>query len=75
MGTELEIDPQSIDLNDQYIRGALTGTDDKGNFKPQSLWEFQQSLRKDPRWMNTTKAQNQVASTASRVMEMFGLVG
>jgi hypothetical protein len=75
MGTELEIDPQSIDLNDQYIRGALTGVDDKGNFKPKSLWEFQQSLREDPRWMNTTKAQNQVASTASRVMEMFGLVG
>jgi hypothetical protein len=75
MGTELEIDPQSINLDDQYIRGALTSVDDKGNFKPQSLWEFQQSLRKDPRWMNTTKAQNQVASTASRVMEMFGLVG
>jgi len=75
MGTELEIDPQSIDLNDQYIRKALTSSDDKGNFKPQGLWEFQQSLRSDPRWMNTTKAQNQVASTASRVMEMFGLVG
>jgi hypothetical protein len=75
MGTELEIDPQGIDLNDQYIRKALTSADDKGNFKPQSLWEFQQSLREDPRWMNTNKAQNQVASTASRVMEMFGLVG
>lgn len=75
MGTELEIDPQSINLDDPYIRKALTSSDDKGNFKPQGLWEFQQSLRSDPRWMNTTKAQNQVASTASRVMEMFGLVG
>ena len=75
MGTELEIDPQSIDLNDPYIRGALTGVDDTGNFKPKSLWEFQQSLRNDPRWMDTNKAQNQVASISSRVMEMFGLVG
>lgn len=75
MADELEIDPYSISLNDSYIRSALTGVDDQGNPRPKSLWEFQQELRNDPRWMNTNKAQNQVSSITSRVMEMFGLVG
>jgi len=75
MASELEIDPQGISLDDNYIRGALTSVDEKGDPRPQSLWQFQQTLRKDPRWMDTTKAQNQVASTASNVMKMFGLVG
>lgn len=75
MANELEIDAQSISLDDKYIRGALTGVDEKGNAKPQGLFEFQQTIRKDPRWMDTTKAQNNIASTASSVMRMFGLVG
>ena len=75
MAQELEIDPQSISLDDQYLRSALTGVDEKGNPRPKSLWEFQRELRNDPRWINTTKAQNQVSSIASGVMEMFGLVG
>jgi hypothetical protein len=73
MANELELDPQSISLDDSYIRSALTSVDDTGNARPKSLWEFQRELRNDPRWMNTNKAQNQVSSIASRVMEMFGL--
>jgi hypothetical protein len=75
MASELEVDPQSIALDDNYIRSALTSVDEKGDARPQSLWEFQQTLRKDPRWMNTNKAQNKIADTASSVMKMFGLVG
>jgi hypothetical protein len=75
MAQELEIDPQSISLDDQYIRGALTGVDDQGNPRAKSLWEFQRELRNDPRWMNTTKAQNEISSIASDVMQMFGLRG
>jgi HSP20 family molecular chaperone IbpA len=75
MANELEIDPQSISLDDQYIRGALTGIDDQGNPRAKSLWEFQRELRNDPRWMNTNKAQNEVTSIASEVMQMFGLRG
>ena len=75
MANELEIDPQSISLDDGYIRSALTGIDEKGNPRPKSLWEFQRELRNDPRWPNTNKAQNQISSMTSRVMEMFGLVG
>jgi len=75
MANELEIDAQSISLNDNYIYKALTNVNDKGDSAPQSLWQFQQELRKDPRWINTNKAQNTMASTTTKVMQMFGLVG
>jgi hypothetical protein len=75
MASELEIDPQSISLDDTYIRKALTNIDEQGNAKHQSLWQFQRDLRNDPRWMDTNKAQNQIGDTASKVMQMFGLVG
>jgi hypothetical protein len=75
MASELEIDPQAISLDDSYIRKALTNIDEQGNAKPQSLWQFQRDLRNDPRWMDTNKAQNQIGETASKVMQMFGLVG
>jgi hypothetical protein len=67
MAEELELDPFSIQLQDPYIQEALGGQI--------SLGDFYQKVRQDPRWMNTRKAQNSIASAASRVMEMFGLVG
>lgn len=75
MAEEFEIDPNQINLNDPYIRGALTGMNDKGDFTPTGLWDFQKKLRQDPRWQNTSKAQNEITSVAGRVMQMFGLMG
>jgi hypothetical protein len=67
MAEELELDPASIQLNDPYIQEALGGQI--------GLGDFYQKVRQDPRWMNTRNAQNSIASTATKVMEMFGLVG
>ena len=67
MAEELELDPYSITLSDPYIQEALGGQI--------GLGDFFQKVRQDPRWMNTRRAQNSIASTTSRVMEMFGLVG
>lgn len=75
MAEEFEIDPNQINLNDPYIRGALTAMNDKGDFVPVGLWDFQKKLRQDPRWENTSKAQNEITSVAGRVMQMFGLMG
>ena len=75
MAQELEIDPNQITLNDPYIRSALSGMNDKGDFTPMGLWDFQKKLRQDPRWENTSKAQNEVTSVTGRVMQMFGLMG
>ena len=75
MAQELELDPNQITLNDPYIRSALGGMSDSGDFVPMGLWDFQKKLRQDPRWENTSKAQNEVTSITGRVMQMFGLMG
>lgn len=75
MAEELELDPNMITLNDPYIRSALGGMNDKGDFQPMGLWDFQKKLRNDPRWENTSKAQNEITSMTGKVMQMFGLMG
>jgi hypothetical protein len=67
MAEELELDAASIQLSDPYIQEALGGQI--------GLGDFYQKVRQDPRWMNTRNAQNSIAGVASKVMEMFGLVG
>lgn len=75
MAEELELDPNMITLNDPYIRSALGGMNDNGDFQPMGLWDFQKKLRNDPRWENTSKAQNEITSMTGKVMQMFGLMG
>lgn len=71
MARELELSPYDIKLTDPYIDQALSGSTEG----PMSLWEFQKKIRNDPRWMETSYAQNQITGVASAVMEMFGLRG
>lgn len=75
MADILEISPQQITLNDPYIREALMGIDDKGNPKPMGLWDFEKRLKNDPRWMKTKQAMNDIASTATDILQIFGLRG
>lgn len=75
MASEFEMSPNMVTLNDPYVREALTGIDEQGNPTPMGLWDFQKKLRKDPRWMNTSKAQNEVTGVAGRIMQMFGVMG
>lgn len=79
MAQTLELNPSEIDLFDPTIRKALsTGTvDDKG--KPTAgstpLWQFEQTLRQDPRYMKTQQAQNSVMSVGKKVLSDMGLAG
>ena len=75
MSQTFEMMPDQISLDDPYIRQAMTGTDDQGNPKPMGLFDFQQKLRQDPRWMGTKQAEDQVSNIANDVLRMFGFVG
>jgi len=75
MADTFEILPDQISLDDPDLRQAMTGVDDKGNPKPMGLFDFQQKLRKDPRWMNTKQAEDQMTGIANEVLRMFGFVG
>ncbi len=74
MSNILEIDANTIGLNDVYINQALTGLNDKGEPSTKPLWQFEQDLRKDPRWNYTKNAQDSLMGTARKVLQDFGLV-
>jgi hypothetical protein len=65
----LEVNPNSITLDDPTLRMAI------GPDKEMSLYEYQRSLRKDPRWQFTDRAREEVSSAASRVLKDFGFQG
>ena len=74
MSRTLEIDPMSINLDDPYLRQATTSLDDSGKPRAQSLWEFQQALRDDPRWMNTDQAVKRQTDIGAGILRRFGIL-
>ena len=69
MASTLEIDPESISLDDPTLRMAI------GPDKEMSLYDFQRSLRKDPRWQYTDQARQSVSEAALGVLRDFGFTG
>jgi len=73
MGRILEINGEALDLYDPSIRGALTSVNketNKAELKP--LWQFENELRKDPRWLKTNNAREGINTTARQVLQDFG---
>lgn len=76
MASTLELDPSDVDLFDPTIRKALGtsgGTDGKPGSMP--MWEFEQSLRQDSRYMKTKQAQDQTMAVGHQVLKDMGVLG
>jgi hypothetical protein len=69
MATELELQPDEIDLNDGTLRMAIS---DKGDM---NLYDFKKALRKDSRWQYTENAREEVSNVALDVLRDFGFQG
>ncbi len=69
MATELELQPDEIDLNDSTLRMAIT---DKGDM---NLYDFKKALRQDNRWQYTGAAKEEVSNAALGVLRDFGFQG
>jgi hypothetical protein len=69
MAKTLEVDPNAITLDDPTLRSAFTSTGE------QTLYDFQRSLRKDPRWQYTNNAREDVSNSVTKVLQDFGFVG
>lgn len=74
MADILEINPDSVDLFDPTIRSAISGRDKDGKPAMKSIWQFEQDLRKDPRWLKTKNAQDGVMAVARQVLGDFGVI-
>lgn len=69
MASVLELDPNSITLDDRTLRSAIS----KDGEIP--LWQFQTALRKDPRWQYTNNARESVSNSVLKVLQDFGFQG
>lgn len=70
----LERSPETVDLQDPLIQKALQGQPgERGMPQMQSLYDFERGLRKDPRWLQTSNAHDEVNSAMTTVLRDFGL--
>jgi hypothetical protein len=65
----LELNPDAINLNDPTLRSAI------GANGEMPIYDFQRSLRKDPRWQYTNNAREDVSNSVTKVLQDFGFVG
>lgn len=70
-----EIDPNKIDLFDPTLRKALTATapGDPNTPITVSLDDFENQLRRDPKWLQTNNAREGMLGTAHTVLNDLGL--
>jgi hypothetical protein len=68
----LEVGPNQTNLMDPTLVKALQYKDPTGANNSMPLWQFDQSLRNDPRWTKTQNAQDSIMGTAHSILQDFG---
>jgi hypothetical protein len=74
MSTILEVPPGSVNLFDPLIKKAIQYKDPRtGQNAAQPIWQFETTLRSDPRWKATKNAQDSMMQAAHQVLSDFGV--
>jgi hypothetical protein len=68
MASILEVNPQTITLNDKTLRSAI-------GEKEMTIYDWERFLRKDPRWQYTNNARQEVSSIGLNVLQQLGFQG
>lgn len=71
----LEIDPDTIDLDDMDIQQAIGFKDEKGAYSTKPLWQYETDLRRKPEWQYTKNAKDSYDTLMLKVLRDFGLMG
>jgi hypothetical protein len=69
MASVLEVNPQTIGLDDKTLRSAI------GPDKEMTIYDWERSLRKDPRWQYTNNARQEVSGITLNVLRQLGFQG
>lgn len=69
MASTLEINPQTIGMDDPTLRSAITPTGEM------NLYDYSKMLRKDTRWQYTQQANGEVADATKKILQDFGFMG
>ena len=72
MGQTLELDANAIDLKDPTIRKALQTTGPDGKPMMKTLWQFDEDLKKDSRWLSTNNAKSSLLNAGNQLLKDFG---
>lgn len=72
MGKLLEVDPQTISFSDPLLAAGLQATDKDGKPAVMPLYEYENMVRKDPRWQQTDNAYQTYAGVAQNLLRTFG---
>lgn len=74
MSQILEINPESINLNDPMIQQSLVYMGPDGTPSQKPIWQMEQDLRKDERWRYTKNAERELMGTGINLLRKYGLV-
>lgn len=66
----LEVPDTAVGLSNSHVAKAMMTNK---NGQAQSIWDFENGLRKDPAWKKTQNAQDSAMQTAHQVLTQFGL--
>jgi hypothetical protein len=69
MANTLEINPETITMNDPTLRSAITADAEV------PLYQFERQLRGDTRWQYTNQAKGEVANATQQILKDFGFMG
>ena len=69
----LEMPEDAVDLSDKAIAKAMTYKNDKGEPVRMGMTEFQEMVKRDPRWEYTNNAHDEIGQKMGWFDSMFGL--
>lgn len=71
-----EINPEDIFLTDPMIQKGVSYRGST-NHEPRALalWEYEEQLKRDPRWLKTNNARESMMSIGHQLLQQFGLKG
>lgn len=73
MSQILEVSPTSIKTGDNTILKALQQPDGKGGFQLMPEWQFEDTLRNDPRWLKTDNARDSMLGLGHDLLKSWGV--
>lgn len=74
MASNLEMNPNMITMKDPTVMQALNKLGEDGKPVGQTMTEFANTLRGDPRWKQTQQAQDLVMTTGESILKNWGLI-
>ena len=70
-----EVDPNSLELNNDFVQRALNYTDEKGNVSTMNLYDTKKMARRSGNFDFTSTAKEEKTGIANTVLRDFGFLG